>query len=78
MNYSNLKISIEQAQEILFELFDIKGVASELPGEVDFNFRIKIENEEGYILKISRPDEDESYLDFNKTFCNTLNKMGNI
>jgi len=76
MNYSNLKISIEQAQEILFELFDIKGVASELPGEVDFNFRIKIENEEGYILKISRPDEDESYLDFQQNLLQYVEQNG--
>lgn len=76
MNYSNLKISIEQAQEILFELFNIKGVASKLPGEVDFNFRIKIENEEGYILKISRPDEDESYLDFQQNLLQYVENNG--
>ena len=29
-----------------------------------FNFRIKVENSEEYVLKISRPDEDEAYLDF--------------
>ena len=66
MNYNNLKISTEQAENILFELFNIKGIASSLPGEVDFNFRIKIENKEGYILKISRPDENENYLDFHQ------------
>ena len=76
MNYSNLKISIEQAQEILFELFNIKGIASELPGEVDFNFRIKIENEEGYILKISRPDEDNNYLDFQQNLLQYVEKNG--
>jgi len=76
MNYSNLKISIEQAQEILFELFNIKGVASELPGEVDFNFRIKVENEEGYILKISRPDEDDNYLDFQQNLLQYVEKNG--
>jgi len=76
MNYSNLKISIEQAQEILFELFNIKGIASELPGEVDFNFRIKVENEEEYILKISRPDEDESYLDFQQNLLQYVEQNG--
>ncbi|SFS49077.1 aminotransferase class III-fold pyridoxal phosphate-dependent enzyme [Lutibacter maritimus] len=64
MNYNNLKISIKQAEEILLNLYDIKGKVLELPGEVDFNFRIKIENEEGFILKISRPNEDLKYLDF--------------
>ena len=76
MNYSNLKISIEQAEEILFELFNINGVASELPGEVDFNFRIKVENEEGYILKISRPDEDSNYLDFQQNLLQYVEKNG--
>ncbi|MDO5977862.1 aminotransferase class III-fold pyridoxal phosphate-dependent enzyme [Flavivirga spongiicola] len=64
MSYNNLKITAQQAEDILLDLFDIKGKASQLPGELDFNFRIKIENEEGYILKISRPDENENYLDF--------------
>jgi len=64
MSYSNLKISIQQAEDILFKLFNIKGRASKLPGEVDFNFRIKVDNLEGYILKISRPNENESHLDF--------------
>jgi 4-aminobutyrate aminotransferase-like enzyme/Ser/Thr protein kinase RdoA (MazF antagonist) len=42
----------------------VTGRATPLPGEVDFNFRIKVKGEEGYILKVSRPDEDERYLDF--------------
>jgi len=64
MDYGTLKTSTEQAENILLELFNIKGNASGLPGEVDFNFRIHIENEDGYILKISRPNENEDYLDF--------------
>ncbi|MGV8946778.1 MAG: aminotransferase class III-fold pyridoxal phosphate-dependent enzyme [Lutibacter sp.] len=64
MNYNSLKITTQQTENILFELYKIKGKAAQLPGEIDFNFRIKVENEEGYILKISRPDENENYLDF--------------
>ncbi|WP_291868993.1 aminotransferase class III-fold pyridoxal phosphate-dependent enzyme [Maribacter sp.] len=64
MNYDSLKISNKQAEDILFKLFNIKGNVTELPGEVDFNFRIKTDNSEGYILKISRPNENENYLDF--------------
>ncbi|WP_323027802.1 aminotransferase class III-fold pyridoxal phosphate-dependent enzyme [Gelidibacter japonicus] len=64
MNYDNLKISNQQAEEILFKLFQIKGKATALPGELDFNFRIKVDNDPGYILKISRPNEDENYLEF--------------
>ncbi|WP_233899673.1 aminotransferase class III-fold pyridoxal phosphate-dependent enzyme [Tenacibaculum piscium] len=64
MDYTQIKISTEQATEILFKTYNIKGVATELPGELDFNFRIKTPNSEGYILKISRPNEEENYLDF--------------
>jgi len=64
MNYNNLKISVQQAEKIALQLYNIEGVVSELPGELDFNFRIKVENNDGYILKISRPNENENYLDF--------------
>lgn len=63
-NYHHIKIAPNQAEKILSQLYGITGNASDLPGEVEFNFRIKVENEEGYILKISRPNEDENYLDF--------------
>jgi len=64
MNYSRIKITTKQAENILFDLFGIKGKANDLPGETDFNFRIKVKNSKGYILKISRPNENENYLDF--------------
>jgi 4-aminobutyrate aminotransferase-like enzyme/Ser/Thr protein kinase RdoA (MazF antagonist) len=76
MNYSNLKISCEKAQEILSELFDIQAIATELPGSVDFNFRIKIENHEGYILKVSRPDEDRTNLDFQQSLLQYVEGNG--
>ena len=76
MTYDNLKITIQQAEDILFNLFQIKGKASVLPGEVDFNFRIKVENSEGYILKISRPDEDEGYLDFQQKLLQYVEANG--
>ncbi|MFY0630611.1 MAG: aminotransferase class III-fold pyridoxal phosphate-dependent enzyme [Flavobacteriaceae bacterium] len=72
MSYQDLKISIEQAKGILFSLFDIQGKITELPGDVDFNFRVKVENEDGYILKISRPDQDESYLSFQQRLLQHL------
>lgn len=64
MNYSRLKITPVQAEALLLDLFDISGVATPLPGELDFNFKINLANENRYILKISRPDEEEGYLDF--------------
>ena len=76
MNYNELKISIEQAEKILFNLFNIKGTASALPGEVDFNFRIKVDDGEGFILKISRPDENEEYLDFQQNLLKFIEVKG--
>ncbi|MDD3722214.1 MAG: aminotransferase class III-fold pyridoxal phosphate-dependent enzyme [Lutibacter sp.] len=64
MMYNNLKISTEQAEKILLELFNIKGIATQLPGEIDLNFKVETAHEAKNILKISRPDEDETFLDF--------------
>ncbi|MGB5666137.1 MAG: aminotransferase class III-fold pyridoxal phosphate-dependent enzyme [Maribacter sp.] len=64
LDYSKIKITPEQAEELVLDLYKIKGIASSLPGEIDFNFRIKVINSEGFILKVSRPNEDENYLDF--------------
>lgn len=33
------------SENILLKLFDIKGTAKELSDEVDFNFRIKVEDD---------------------------------
>ena len=41
MDYTQQKITILEAEKILFDLYNIKGTASHLPGYVDFNFRIK-------------------------------------
>ena len=76
MEYNQIKIAADQAEEILFSLYNIKGTASELPGEVDFNFRIKVDNSEGYILKISRPNEDENYLDFQQQLLQHVETNG--
>ena len=76
MIYADIKISIQEAENILIKLYEIKGKAFELPGEIDFNFRIKLENEEGYILKISRPNENESYLDFQQQLLQHVEENG--
>ncbi|MET7030315.1 aminotransferase class III-fold pyridoxal phosphate-dependent enzyme [Sediminicola luteus] len=64
MEYNKIKITAHQAEQICLELFNIKGGAKPLPGEIDFNFKLDNGNGEGYILKISRPNENEKYLDF--------------
>ena len=76
MDYNTIKITPSEAEKILFELYDIKGKASSLPGYVDFNFRIKLENEEGYILKISRPEENKKYLEFQQHLLQSIESSG--
>lgn len=72
MNYQELKISTQEAAEILVALYGIQGNISELPGDVDFNFRVKVDDGDGYILKISRPDQDVNYLDFQQAILQHL------
>ncbi len=74
--YSNLKIDSENIENILFEHFNIKGKAYELPGELDLNFRIKTKNNDGYILKISRPNEDINHLYFQQELLEHVAKNG--
>ncbi|APG65378.1 peptidase M23 [Tenacibaculum todarodis] len=75
-DYNQVKITTQKAEEILSEVFQIKGKAAILPGEIDFNFRIKVDNSEGYILKISRPNEDENYLDFQQKLLQYVAENG--
>ncbi len=61
--YASIKITPEQASEILWNHYNIKGQLTSLPGELDFNF--KVHSDQGsYILKISRPNEDEGCINF--------------
>ncbi len=76
MEYSKLKVTPEEAEKILNQLFHIKGKASFLPGEVDFNFRIQTGHGDGYILKISRVDEDAVYLDYQQQLLQHVEKNG--
>jgi 4-aminobutyrate aminotransferase-like enzyme/Ser/Thr protein kinase RdoA (MazF antagonist) len=64
MEYTQLKITPKKAEEILFQRYNIKGKAFELPGYTDYNFRIKVDNENCFVLKISREDADENFLLF--------------
>jgi Ser/Thr protein kinase RdoA (MazF antagonist) len=63
-SYKNLLISSEQAENILLDLYGIKGEAQRLPGEYDMNFKVSLDQTTRYILKISRPGEDLESLHF--------------
>ena len=58
MNSHHSKPSAQEAEKILFKLYHLKGKAFSLPGFVDFNFKIVIDGETQYILKISRENSN--------------------
>ncbi|MEX1384236.1 aminotransferase class III-fold pyridoxal phosphate-dependent enzyme [Lutibacter sp.] len=74
MNFNSIKITTTEAENILFKMYNLKGKATKLPGELDFNFRIKIDNSTSYILKISRPNEDLEYIDFQQKLLKYIEK----
>lgn len=73
--YTLLKVTLVQAEKLTFHLFNIKGKAMALPGELDFNFRIKAHTNEAYILKISRPNEDNKCLEFHQKLLQHIEKQ---
>lgn len=74
MSVSNVSthISLEQAKEILLDLFNIKGSLTKLPGETDLNFQVVTENKSDYILKISQQDDNLDYLDLQQSLLQYL------
>jgi 4-aminobutyrate aminotransferase-like enzyme/Ser/Thr protein kinase RdoA (MazF antagonist) len=58
-----LDLSEDFAAKLAQKFYGIEGKISKLPGEVDFNFYMQ-NSDAAYTLKITRPDTDEHYLDF--------------
>lgn len=63
-DYTALQITTAAAEHIALESYGLKGTATVLNGELDFNFKLTISEKEAYVLKISRPDQIVEYLDF--------------
>jgi 4-aminobutyrate aminotransferase-like enzyme/Ser/Thr protein kinase RdoA (MazF antagonist) len=74
-DYPNVKITVGQAEDITEELYGIKGKAMALPGELDFNFRISAEGK-SYLLKVSRPDARQDFLEFQQLLLQHLAASG--
>lgn len=63
LSYEDIILSENEVIELCSPIFgEIKAVKS-LPGEIDFNFLVKIQNKK-FLLKIGRPDQDLHELDF--------------
>ena len=56
-------VSVEAAQQLLIEIFDVEGIASPLPGERDLNFKIEASNGRCYVFKLHHPEEDPAVVD---------------
>ncbi|MCK0190889.1 aminotransferase class III-fold pyridoxal phosphate-dependent enzyme [Arenibacter sp. F20364] len=76
MEYNKIKITENQAIKIGSENFSIQGCANSLPGEIDFNFKIDATDGTEYVLKISRPDENAEYLDFQQKLLQYASEYG--
>ena len=74
MVLENSKISIKEVQKIVALNYDIKGSVKKLDGEIDFNFKIQSTKGKNYLLKISRPNFESDYIDFQIKLLDHLNK----
>ena len=72
MNYTYIQISSEEATQILEDIYGLKARVEELPGEIDFNFFCDIAEDEKLVLKVSRPEEQVQFLDFQKCITEHL------
>ena len=62
-DYLSIRIQVDQAAKIAKSLYQVSGEVISLPGEIDFNFRI-ISDSGSFLLKISRPEADSEYIEF--------------
>ncbi|WP_242117019.1 aminotransferase class III-fold pyridoxal phosphate-dependent enzyme [Aestuariivivens sediminicola] len=69
-------MTAEQSEALLLDLYNIKGSASPLPGEIDSNFRIKVSESEAYILKIAAPDTPSDHLEFQNALLHHIATHG--
>lgn len=72
LNYNEIIIDTQKAEEILHQIYGVKGIASSLPGEYDMNFKICEEGLDSYVLKISRPGVDITELEFQQSLLQHL------
>ena len=70
----NKEITTQEAENLLYELYGIRGKADKLPGYADYNFKIKVANKNSYILKISRPEADKNFIFFLQEILQYLEK----
>ncbi len=73
INYQDLLFTNEQVEALCEQHYGIIGKAQKQVGEIDFNYKVKTENGDNYILKISRPDVSETNFDFQQKLLLHIN-----
>ena len=74
MSFDKSKISIKEAAKILKSIYNLDGEISLLDGEIDFNFKVVLNNSKKYLLKISRSSFEQEYIDYQVLLLEHLNK----
>ncbi len=76
-NYSDQIISISEATAIAMDHYRLEGHITALAGELDFNFRIKGKSG-SYVLKISRPEAEKAYLEYQTAILKFISTQGEV
>ncbi|MBT4890567.1 MAG: aminotransferase class III-fold pyridoxal phosphate-dependent enzyme, partial [Rhodospirillales bacterium] len=63
LNLKEAVIGLNEAEEIASHYYGIEGKAMALEGELDLNFRITVNSEEAYVLKVHNAYADTASLD---------------
>ena len=65
-------MNLKEASHLLKINYNIKGVLTELPGEVDLNYKVET-NHNVYVFKITKNLEDVEFIDFQNQLLSHLN-----
>ena len=69
--YASIRIDSTRAALIAKEHYQLEGKITPLPGELDFNFKIK-SGMQSHLLKISRPQTDKQVIEFQQDILNFI------
>ena len=70
-----MKISISHVKKIVKDLYSIEGRLSVLPGEIDFNYKLKTSEGLSFVLKIAPSNCNIEYLEFQQNILQYLNQQ---
>lgn len=76
-SYHHIQITTSQAAQIARQLYHLDGEITPLPGELDFNFKIKTPHKV-FLLKVSRPHANEQELEFQKKILQWVNRYSEL